>query len=1189
MTEQSDFVAQVDRAYDRLLARAETDPQLGQLKPLPAVSEAMRLPGLSYREIVATALAGYADRPALGVRDYDIVTNSDGRRTRRFLPAFKTITYGELAAQIEAIAACWQHHPQHRVVPGDYVGFIAFTGAEMAAADLACVYTQAISVPVQANLPQPDVTQILQDVAPVALIASIDNLDLAVTYALQQPSIRSLMVIESDAADDTDCEALAAARARISQHGSSIALATFAELVSLGRNYSWTPPAKSDRGLDAVSMIMYTSGSTGTPKGAIIHEAICAEFWAGIARPQPTIGIAYAPMNHFMGRNMVNGPLAQGGSVYFTLKSDMSTLLEDIRLIRPTFLLFIPRVCEIVYQHYQSELQRRSAAGGSDAAIDAQVRADMSKTYLGDRLFAGGVGSSPTAPEVRAFIASCFDIILVDGYGCTEAGAAAMTFANIVQRRMVVDYKLVDVPELGYYTTDQPYPRGELLVKTRLMIQGYFKRPDASAAIIDPDGYLLTGDIMEERGPDQIAWIDRRNNVIKLSQAEFVAIGPLETAYLGGSALISQIYLYGSSYRPFLLAVVVPDLQIAQARLGHAPTDEEARTMVLAEFAAVARSASLKSFEVPRDVLIEREPFSLENGLLSSVRKPLRPNLKRRYAERLEAIYQQMDRKQQEELALLRDGATGLSVLDRVAGALKANLGMARMDPASAQSYSDLGGDSLGAVALSLLLQEIFNVTVPVSIILHPAGTARRLALYIEQALAAGPADALPSFDRVHGADATEIRTADLTLPAFLTPDALAAAATVAPPPTQIRTVLLTGANGFLGRFLCLEWMERLAPLGGKVICIARGADGAAARARLMDAFGTLDPALTARVRHLASTLEVLAGDLTAPRLGLTEAEFARCAAEVDQIVHPAALVNHMLSYRNLFEPNVAGTAELIRLALTQRLKRFDYVSSLAVPHMIPALLPESEDMDVRLGTDTVTLTDGYASGYGASKWAGEVLLRDAHERFGLPVNVFRGDMILAHSRFAGQINVPDMFTRLLFSVVQTGIAPVSFYELPPDGSRPRAHYDGLPVDFIAAAMQQIGAVPHADFKTYNVINMHADDGISLDRIIDWVASAGYSVHRLRDYADWLHRFADKLRHLPDEQRAHSSLTILGHFAHPHPPHARLARSDNFVAAVRGIPAGPEVPHLTEAFIHKYLNDMERLGLLLPELHRMVA
>ena len=82
------------------------------------------------------------------------------------------------------------------------------------------------------------------------------------------------------------------------------------------------------------------------------------------------------------------------------------------------------------------------------------------------------------------------------------------------------------------------------------------------------------------------------------------------------------------------------------------------------------------------------------------------------------------------------------------------------------------------------------------------------------------------------------------------------------------------------------------------------------------------------------------------------------------------------------------------------------------------------------------------------------------------------------------------MFTRLLFSVVQTGIAPVSFYELPPDGSRPRAHYDGLPVDFIASAMQQIGAVPHADFKTYNVINMHADDGISLDRIIDWVASA---------------------------------------------------------------------------------------------------
>ena len=87
---------------------------------------------------------------------------------------------------------------------------------------------------------------------------------------------------------------------------------------------------------------------------------------------------------------------------------------------------------------------------------------------------------------------------------------------------------------------------------------------------------------------------------------------------------------------------------------------------------------------------------------------------------------------------------------------------------------------------------------------------------------------------------------------------------------------------------------------------------------------------------------------------------------------------------------------------------------------------------------------EGYASGYATSKWAAEVLLRDAHARFGIPVSNFRSDMILAHSRYRGQLNVPDMFTRWVYSIVRTGLAPCSFYR----GDSERAHYDGLPVDF---------------------------------------------------------------------------------------------------------------------------------------------
>lgn len=1168
MFEEPDYAADFARAAARLDAMTQSDPQIAGAMPDPAVTAAMQAPGLDYQQVIATVLAGYADRPALGVRDY-AVRNGE----RHTLPAFKTISYGELAHRVEAIANAWRHDPRHRVMPGDFVSYISFTGAEMTAIDFACVYAQAIGVPVQANLPAADMQEILRDVAPVTMVASIDNLAIATDYVLDQASVRSLIVIDADERIDADRDALSASRARLAGGGGRVALATFQEIVALGRDHAWSPPPPRPEGTDALSMLMYTSGSTGTPKGALFHEAMCIQFWAGLPVYQATISVAYAPMNHSMGRNMIFSVLAQGGTAYFSLKSDMSTLLEDIRLVRPTWHLFLPRFAELVYQHYLSEVQRLVSGGTDPGIADAEVRAAMRRSYLGDRLVVGGVGSSPTAPEVRAFMRECFEMAFVEGYGTTEAGGGAAASANRIIRNVVIDYKLRDVPELGYYTTDKPFPRGELLIKTRLQFKGYFKRPEATANIFDENGYVITGDIMEERAPDHLVWVDRRNNVIKLSQAEYVAIGPLEAAYLAENPLVSQIYIYGSSYRAFLLAVVVPDLDHARGRLGREPSDDELRVMVQEQLQSRARAAGLKSFEIPRDVLIEREPFSLENGLLSSVRKPLRPNLKRRYGERLEAIYREMDRKQQQELAQLRAQGSGLSTIDRVAGAIKANLGLAGVDPRNPQSYRDLGGDSLGAVGLSMLLEEMFGVTVPVSIILNPAGSAARLAQFVEQALAGG--GDVPTFASVHGADATAIRASDLTLSAFLDEEMLEAASDASPPATETRTVLLTGATGFLGRFLCLEWMEALSAKGGKVIAIVRAPDDATARARLDEVIGTLDPALTRHYQALAKDhLEVIAGDLAAPRLGQSEEAFARLAAEVDQIVHPGALVNHRLSYQNLFEPNVVGTAELIRLALTGRQKRVDYVSTVGVPHMNPALRDASEDADVRKAAPEMPLGDAYALGYGASKWAGEVLLRDAHERFGLPVNIFRPNMILAHSRHVGQINVPDMFTRLLYSVVTTGIAPLSFYRLEA-GNRPRAHYDGMPVDILAAVLRGIGERGYAGFQSYNSINMHHDDGVSLDSYIDWIESAGYPVQRVADHGDWFQRFGDKLRNLPEEQRQRSSLNILGHLSQPHDAHPPQVSSARFEAVV-----GDSVPHIDEAFIHKYLGDMVALGLI---------
>ena len=164
-------------------------------------------------------------------------------------------------------------------------------------------------------------------------------------------------------------------------------------------------------------------------------------------------------------------------------------------------------------------------------------------------------GSAPTSPELKNWVENLLDMHLLDGYGSTEAGM--VLFDGEFQRPPVIDYKLADVPDLGYFATDRPYPRGELLLKTENMFPGYYKRPEITAGVFDADGYYRTGDVVAEVAPNKVVYVDRRNNVLKLAQGEFVTVAKLEAAF-GNSPLVRQIYIYGNSAHPYLLAVVVP-------------------------------------------------------------------------------------------------------------------------------------------------------------------------------------------------------------------------------------------------------------------------------------------------------------------------------------------------------------------------------------------------------------------------------------------------------------------------------------------------------------------------------------------------------------------------------------------------------------------------------------------------------
>ncbi len=594
---------------------------------------------------------------------------------------------------------------------------------------------------------------------------------------------------------------------------------------------------------------------------------------------------------------------------------------------------------------------------------------------------------------------------------------------------------------------------------------------------------------------------------------------------------------------------------------------------------AVAAEAGLEPYEIPREFIVETEPFTIENGLLSGIGKLLRPALERRYGPRLEQMYRDRAEGRSAQLRDLHISAGEVAVVDTVLGAARAVLDCTPEQSSPQAGFADLGGDSLSALSLAKLLTEIFGVEVPVSVVTSPATTLGDLAEYISTARESGAQ--VVSFASVHGAGAEQVAAADLTLEKFIGADTVAAAPGL-PLAATTSTVLITGANGYLGRWLCLLWLQRMAAVGGRVLCVVRGKDADSARRRLDAAFDSGDPELLRRYRESADAhLEVIAGDISAPRFGLDEPAWQELARRVDRVVHCAALVNHVLPYEQLFGPNVVGTAEVIRLALTHRLKPVTYLSTVAVAADVDRTV-FTEGGDIRAGSPVRRNGAGYAAGYGNSKWAGEVLLREAHDLCGLPVAVFRSDMVLAHPRFRGQLNVPDMFTRLLIGLAATGLAPASFYRRAGDGARARAHYDGLPADFTAEAITVLGAAVDAGHHSFHVVNPH-DDGISLDTVVDWLIEAGVAIERVDDYAEWVTRFEAALRGLPEPQRSASVLPLLHAFARPAPAFAGSAiPAAEFRAAVRAAQLGPDadIPHLSADLITKYLGDLRWHGLI---------
>ncbi|XP_042895962.1 long-chain-fatty-acid--CoA ligase 1 isoform X1 [Parasteatoda tepidariorum] len=433
------------------------------------------------------------------------------------------------------------------------------------------------------------------------------------------------------------------------------------------------PPKPSD-----VATVCYTSGTTGDPKGVMLtHENIIIDASAVIdqlaeyAPNKNDIMISFLPLAHMLERLCEVTVYINGGSIGF-YSGDIRVLMEDMKALRPTITPCVPRLLNRIYDKVQakingsfmkrflfnvamhmkkSELQKFIIRNNSiwDRLVFKPVREGM-----GGRIRLLVSGSAPLAGNILTFIRCALGCVVVEGYGQTECVAPCTTniqgdysVGQVGPPISCCHIKLVDVPEMEYFSKNG---QGEVCIKGRNVFKGYFKDPEKTAETIDSDGWLHTGDIGMWLPNGTLKLVDRKKNIFKLAQGEYIAPEKIENIYLS-STYVSQIFVHGESLQSFLVAIVVPDKEVLMKycqEKGIPGTWEEVcknkeiKELILSDIIYLGKKAGLKSFEQVKDIYLNPEMFSIDNGLLTPTLKTKRPDCKKCFMDVINSMYRLM-------------------------------------------------------------------------------------------------------------------------------------------------------------------------------------------------------------------------------------------------------------------------------------------------------------------------------------------------------------------------------------------------------------------------------------------------------------------------------------------------------------------------------------------------------------------